>query len=85
MKFAKSFVKLSERAPHVKLLHWHDDLANPRLSWLCKFLPKVWSKLDQEARKLAFLMGTHPRLGKGACVGALDNEVLMLIYEHVLA
>ncbi len=85
MKFARPFVKLSERATHVKDIQWSDDLVTPRLSWLCKYLPKVWKKLDQEARQLAFLMGTHARLGQGARVGGLDNEMLMLIYGHVLA
>ena len=42
MKFARSFVKLSERATHVKDIQWSDDLVTPRLSWLCKYLPKVW-------------------------------------------
>ena len=84
MKFARSFVKLSERATHVKDIQWSDDLVTPRLSWLCKYLPKVWKKLDQEARQLALLMGTHARLGKESPLGGLDNEMLMLICGHVV-
>ncbi len=86
MKFARSFVKLSERATHVKDIQWSDDLVTPRLSWLCKYLPKVllWKKRDQEARQLALLMGTHARLGKESPLGGLDNEMLMLICGHVV-
>ncbi len=68
MKFARPFVKLSECATHVKDIQWSDDLVTPRLSWLCKYLPKVWKKLDQESRQLAFLMGTHGRLGQGTFI-----------------
>ncbi len=84
MIFARPFVKLSARATHVKKLFWSEgDLVTPRLSWLCKYLPKVWKKLDQEARQLAFLMGTHALLGQESRVGGLDNEMLALINGYV--
>ncbi len=82
MKFFKPFVKLSECAPHVKEIIWRDDLVNPRLSWPCTYLPKVWIKLDKEARKLTFLMDTHARLGQGTRVASRQRDANAHLQER---
>ena len=90
-KFSRTFVNLSERAPHVKQIVWmlhHSpeiQLAfqkSPRINWFCKYGPIL---KQANERKLAFVMGTHARLGEESIVTNPDVEILRLICKHVLS